>query len=181
MTFLVALMLEDRGVLDLEARVADYWPEFAQAGKEDVRVKHLLSHSAGLPGFSRPFEPAELYDWDFACADLASQAPWWEVGAHSGYHAITQGYLIGEVVRRVTGKSFGTFFREEVAEKVGADFHIGVNPKHFDRIADRPSFLEPRYHARKHGFCRLASGRDTCCERTWQCKVCRSCANSHGE
>lgn len=136
MTFLVALMLEDRGVLDLEARVADYWPEFAQAGKEDVRVKHLLSHSAGLPGFSRPFEPAELYDWDFACADLASQAPWWEVGAHSGYHAITQGYLIGEVVRRVTGKSFGTFFREEVAEKVGADFHIGVNPKHFDRIAD---------------------------------------------
>ncbi len=136
MTFLVALMLEDRAVLDLDARVADYWPEFAQAGKEDVRVKHLLAHSAGLPGFSRPFDSAELYDWDFACADLASQAPWWEVGAHSGYHAITQGYLIGDVIRRITAKSFGTFFREEVAEKVGADFHIGVNPKHFDRIAD---------------------------------------------
>lgn len=136
MTFLVALMLEDRGQLDLDAPVAKYWPEFAQAGKEGVCVKHLLSHSAGLPGFSRNMTDAELYDWDFACADLASQAPWWEVGAQSGYHAITQGYLIGEVVRRITGRSFGTYFKEQVAEQVGADFHIGVDPKHFDRIAD---------------------------------------------
>ncbi|MCH2170037.1 beta-lactamase family protein [Myxococcota bacterium] len=142
MTFLSALMLSDRGQLDLEAPVADYWPEFAARGKENVRVKHCLSHSAGLPGFSRPFENAELYDWDFACADLAGQAPWWEPGAQSGYHAITQGYLIGEVIRRITGKSFGTFFREEVAEKVGADFHIGVDRKHFDRIADLASPAE---------------------------------------
>ncbi len=136
MTFLSALMLADRGLLDLDAPVMKYWPEFAANGKEDVRVRHLLSHSAGLPGFSRPFETDELYDWDLACADLASQAPWWKPGTQSGYHAITQGYLIGEVVRRVTGKSFGTFFREEVAEKVGADFHVGVDPKHFHRIAD---------------------------------------------
>ena len=136
MTFLCALILVDRGLLDFDAPVADYWPEFAANGKENVRVKHCMSHSAGLPGFSRPFENEELYDWDFACADLASQAPWWEPGTQSGYHAITQGYLIGEVVRRITGKSFGTFFREEVGEKMGADFHVGVDPKHFGRIAD---------------------------------------------
>lgn len=136
MTFLAALILADRGLLDLDAPVASYWPEFAQNGKAQVLVKHLLSHSAGLPGFSRPFANTELYDWDFACADLASQAPWWEPGTQSGYHAITQGYLIGEVIRRVTGKSFGTFFKEEVAAKVGADFHIGVDAEHFDRIAD---------------------------------------------
>ena len=136
MTFICALMLADRGQLDLDAPVGNYWPEFNANGKEAVLVKHLLSHSAGLPGFSRTFSNEELYDWDFACADLASQKSWWETGTQSGYHAITQGYLIGEVVKRITRKSFGTFFREEVAEKVGADFHIGVDPKHFERIAD---------------------------------------------
>jgi CubicO group peptidase (beta-lactamase class C family) len=142
MTFIVALMLADRGELDLDAPVTKYWPEFGVAGKEAVLVKHFLSHSAGLPGFSRPFSNEELYDWDFACADLAAQESWWETGTQSGYHAITQGYLIGEVVRRITGKSFGTFFREEVAEKIGADFHIGVDPKHFDRIADLVAAVE---------------------------------------
>ncbi len=136
MTFISALILADRGQLDLDAPVAKYWPEFAANGKEDVRVKHFLSHSAGLPGFSRPLSLEELYDWDTACADLASQAPWWKPGTQCGYHAITQGFLIGEVVRRITGRSFGTFFREEVAEKVGADFHVGVDPAHFHRIAE---------------------------------------------
>ena len=136
MTFLVALMLADRGQLDLNAPVINYWPEFGANGKEQVLVKHFLSHSAGLPGFSRPFTNEELYDWDFACADLAAQESWWEAGSQSGYHAITQGYLIGEVVRRITGKSFGTYFKEEVAEKIGADFHVGVDPKDFERIAD---------------------------------------------
>ena len=136
MTFIVALMLADRGELDLDAPVVKYWPEFGAAGKEHVLVKHFLSHSAGLPGFSRPFTNEELYNWDFACEDLAAQESWWKTGTQSGYHAITQGYLIGEIVRRITGKSFGTFFREEVAEKIDADFHIGVDPKHFDRIAD---------------------------------------------
>ena len=136
MTFIAALMLADRGRLDLDAPVANYWPEFSAGGKEGVLVKHFLSHSAGLPGFSRPFANEELYDWDFACSDLASQKSWWATGTQSGYHAITQGYLIGEVVKRITGKSFGTFFREEIAEKIDADFHIGVDPKHFNRIAD---------------------------------------------
>ncbi|MEM7016239.1 MAG: serine hydrolase domain-containing protein [Pseudomonadota bacterium] len=136
MTFISALMLADQGQLDLEAPVSTYWPEFAANGKENVKVKHFLSHSAGLPGFSRPLENRELYDWDFACADLAAQASWWEPGTQSGYHAITQGYLIGEVIRRITGQSFGTFFKENVADKVGADFHVGVDPSHFGRIAD---------------------------------------------
>ena len=126
-------MLADRGELDLNAPVAKYWPEFGANGKEQVLVKHFVTLS-GLPGFSRPFTNEELYDWDFACADLAAQESWWAAGSQSGYHAITQGYLIGEVVRRITGKSFGTYFKEEVAEKIGADFHVGVDPKNFERI-----------------------------------------------
>ena len=99
-------------------------------------MRHCLAHSAGLPGFSRRFTVEEFLDWDTACADLAGQATWWEPGTQSAYHIVTQGWLIGEVVRRISGKSFGTYFKEEVAEKVGADFHIGVDPKHFSRIAD---------------------------------------------
>lgn len=135
MTFLVALMLADRGQLDLNAPVASYWPEFAQQGKENIPVRFCLSHSAGLPGFSRPINPNELYNWDFVTAELAAQAPWWEPGTASGYHAITQGFLIGEVVRRITGQTIGQYFKENVADVVNADFHIGVDPKDFDRIA----------------------------------------------
>jgi CubicO group peptidase (beta-lactamase class C family) len=136
MTFLCALMLADRGALDLSAPVASYWPEFAAHGKEGVLVKQLLGHSAGLPGFSRPFDAEDLYDWDMCCADLAGQSPWWEPGTQSGYHAITQGYLIGEVIRRITGKTIGAFFSEEIAAPLGADFHIGVDPADFARVAD---------------------------------------------
>ena len=136
MTFLCALMLADRGQLDLDAPVANYWPEFAANGKGDVLVKHFLSHSAGLPGFSRPLAADELYDWELCVSDLAAQPSWWEAGTQSGYHAITQGYLIGEVVRRITGQTIGQYFKAEVADKVGADFHIGVDPSDFDRIAD---------------------------------------------
>ncbi|MGD8418005.1 MAG: serine hydrolase domain-containing protein [Pseudomonadales bacterium] len=136
MTFLAALMLADRGELDLEAPVVTYWPEFGAQDKARIQVRHLLSHSAGLPGFSRPLTPQELYDWSLCCADLAAQAPWWEPGTQSGYHAITQGYLIGEVVRRITGRTIGTWFREEIAAPLDADFHIGVDPGNFGRIAD---------------------------------------------
>ena len=136
MTFLCALMLADRKQLDLDAPVADYWPEFAPNGKEGVLLKHCLAHSAGLPGFSRAFTLEEMCDWDLACADLAGQATWWAPGTQCAYHMATQGWLIGEVIRRITGRSFGTFFREEVADKVGADFHVGTHPKHFPRIAD---------------------------------------------
>jgi CubicO group peptidase (beta-lactamase class C family) len=131
------LTLADRGGVDLHAPVADYWPEFAQNGKQGVLVSHVMSHSAGLSGFDPPLERVEeLYDWDAICARLAAQAPWWEPGTASGYHAVTQGFLQGEIVRRVTGKSVGTFFREEVAEPLGADFHIGLDPKHDGRVGE---------------------------------------------
>ena len=136
MTALAALLLADRGELDFGAPVAKYWPEFAQAGKAAVEVRHLMSHSAGLPGWEQPVAIEDVYDWDRATALLAAQAPWWTPGTASGYHAITQGHLIGEVVRRISGVSLGTFFRQALAEPLGADFHIGVDPKHFPRIAE---------------------------------------------
>ena len=134
MTALSALVLADRGELDLHAPVATYWPEFAAEGKEGVLVCHLLGHTAGLPGWVEPMEATDLYDWDKCCARLAAQAPWWEPGTASGYHALTQGYLVGEVVRRVSGRSLGTFFAEEIAGPLGADFHIGTGPEHDARV-----------------------------------------------
>ena len=121
MTFLVALMLADRGELDFNAPVATYWPEFAANGKAGIEVRHIMSHTAGLSGFGERIEPEDLGDWDKCVGILAAQEPWWEPGTMPGYHAITQGYLIGEIVRRITGVSIGTFFRTEVAEPLGAD------------------------------------------------------------
>lgn len=128
--YLVCLMLADRGELDLHAPVAKYWPEFAASGKGGVEVRNFLSHSSGLPGWDEPLQQSDLWDHDKCAAALARQAPWWEPGTASGYHAISQGYLVGELVRRVTGQSLGTFFRKEIAEPLGADFHIGTGPEH---------------------------------------------------
>ncbi len=136
MTFLCALMLADRGELDFHAPVVKYWPEYGQNGKEATEVRHFLSHTAAVPGFDPTVKHGELYDWDLCVQNLAAQEPWWEVGTQSGYHAATQGFLIGEIVRRITGKSFGTFFKDEVATPLGADFHVGVDPRHFHRIGE---------------------------------------------
>ncbi|MCB1685568.1 MAG: beta-lactamase family protein, partial [Pseudomonadales bacterium] len=136
MAALCALVLADQGEIDFEAKVADYWPEFAQNGKGDVRVKHVMSHSAGLSGLDVQISAEQAYDWDFMIDTLAKQAPWWAPGTQSGYHALTQGYLIGEVVRRVTGQSLGTFFREQIAQPLQADFHIGTGEEHFARIGE---------------------------------------------
>jgi CubicO group peptidase (beta-lactamase class C family) len=136
MAALCTHMLGDRGLLDLEAPVADYWPEFAQAGKENIPVKYLLSHQSGLAGVVEPITIEEFYDWDRAVDLLAAQKPLWEPGAHSGYHSFTFGHLLGEPLRRITGKTMGTFFREEVAEPLGADFHIGLAEEHDSRVAE---------------------------------------------
>lgn len=136
MCALTALLCADRGLLDFAAPVARYWPEFAANGKGEITVAHLMSHAAGLSGFEKKIEPEELYDWDHICGLLAAQTPWWQPGTRSGYHAITQGYLVGEVVRRVTGKTLGTVFREEIAGPIGADFHIGLPPEHDARVAE---------------------------------------------
>lgn len=136
MAALCALLLSDRGELDLTAPAAQYWPEFAQNGKEHVLVSHFLSHSAGLSGLDRQVSQEELYNWDLICSLLAEQAPWWPPGSASGYHATTQGYLIGEIVRRVSGRSLGQYFADEIAGPLGADFWIGTPATVFDRIAE---------------------------------------------
>jgi len=136
MTALTALLVADRGELDFDAPVARYWPEFAANGKADVKVSHLMSHSAGLSGWKEPIRKEDLYDWEKVTALLAAQAPYWEPGTAPGYHALTQGYLVGEVVRRITGRSLGTVFREEIAEPLGADFHIGLPATEDDRVAE---------------------------------------------
>jgi CubicO group peptidase (beta-lactamase class C family) len=135
MAALSMLVLVDRGEIDVDEPVATYWPEFKAEGKENVAVKHLMSHTAGLSGWQEPMAPEDLYDWEKATSLLAAQAPWWEPGTASGYHAITQGYLEGEVVRRVTGQTIGTFFREQLADPIGADMHIGTPAECDDRVA----------------------------------------------
>lgn len=126
MAAMCLLLLADRGELDLYAPVARYWPEFAAAGKADVKVCHLLSHTAGLSGMDTPVAGDALYDWEWMTAQLAAQAPWWEPGTQSGYHALTQGHLLGEVVRRVTGQSIAAFYKAEIATPLQADFQIGA-------------------------------------------------------
>jgi len=135
MAALSALVLADRGELDVDAPVATYWPEFAANGKSNVLVRHLLSHSAGLSGWQEPMAPEDLYDWEKCTSLLAAQEPWWEPGTQSGYHAISQGYLVGEVVRRVSGASVGTFFASEIAAPLGADFYIGTPAEADARVA----------------------------------------------
>jgi CubicO group peptidase (beta-lactamase class C family) len=151
MTALCALVLADRGELDLAAPVGRYWPEFAVAGKEKVLVRHVLGHTAGLPDWDGPVE--DLYDWPSATARLAAQAPQWEPGSTAGYHSLTQGYLVGEVVRRITGRSLGDFFAQEVAGPLGADFHIGLPAEHDHRVAPTvpPSSRDEDYAASAPG------------------------------
>ncbi|MGH0032398.1 MAG: serine hydrolase domain-containing protein [Myxococcota bacterium] len=142
-TALCAHRLAEEGRLDLDAPVARYWPEFAQAGKQDVPVRWLLSHRAALPAV-REILPAEaLYDWDAMCSALAAEEPWWTPGEQHGYHALTYGWLVGEVVRRVDGRSLGTYFREEIAEPLGLDFHIGLPEGEHARCADMGPMAMP--------------------------------------
>lgn len=136
MTALCVLILVDRGLLDLDAPVADYWPEFSQGGKGRIPVRWILSHSSGLSGFGEPLSLEALYDWERIIKVLERQKPWWEPGTRSGYHAVTFGYLLGELVRRVTGKTLGGFFRDEAAVPLGADFHIGLPVEHEGRVAE---------------------------------------------
>jgi CubicO group peptidase (beta-lactamase class C family) len=135
MSCLSLLVLVSRGLVDVDAPVERYWPEFGAAGKGNVLVRHLLSHTAGLPAWDKRIEATDLYDWDKVTSLLAAQATWWEPGWKSGYHGISQGNLVGEVVRRVDGRSVGRFFAEEIAGPLDADFHIGLGPEHDDRVA----------------------------------------------
>ncbi|MGA5193025.1 serine hydrolase domain-containing protein [Streptomyces exfoliatus] len=135
-TALCAHLLVDRGLLDLDAPVASYWPEFAAAGKETLPVRHLLSHRAGLAGLREPLSLAEFYDWEVTTARLAATEPWWEPGTRSGYHAMTYGFLVGEVIRRITGRLPGAFLREEITGPLGIDFTIGLPEEEASRAAE---------------------------------------------
>jgi CubicO group peptidase (beta-lactamase class C family) len=124
MLALCALILADRGLLDLDAPVCRYWPEFAAAGKEDVLVRHVLAHTAGLPHVDGMTAEEELYEWPRVTARLAAQATRWAPGTQAGYHSLTQGFLLGEVIRRLTGRRPAAFFAAEVAGPLGADFQF---------------------------------------------------------
>ena len=135
-TSLAALMLVDRGELDVYAPVAKYWPEFAANGKENVELRHLMSHTSGVSGWDPPFTGEDMYDLEGCVPRLAAQAPWWEPGTASGYHALNQGHLVGEVIRRVSGKPLKQFVAEEIAGPMGADFQIGAREEDWSRITD---------------------------------------------
>ncbi|MFE5186100.1 serine hydrolase domain-containing protein [Streptomyces sp. NPDC056628] len=135
-TALCAHILADRGLLDLDAPVAAYWPEFAAAGKEGVLVRHLLAHRAGLCGLREPHSLGQLYDWEKTTRRLAATEPWWTPGTRSGYHALTYGFLVGEVVRRVSGLRPAAFLEREVTGPLGVDFTIGLPEKESGRAAE---------------------------------------------
>jgi CubicO group peptidase (beta-lactamase class C family) len=134
-TALAVGVLVDRGLLDYAAPVARYWPEFAQNGKDEVTVSQLLSHQAGLPGFVEPTTVADFYDWERVTSRLARQAPMWPPGEKNAYHAMTYGFLAGELVRRASGLSVGTFLAGEIAGPLGADVFIGLPQEEEPRVA----------------------------------------------
>jgi CubicO group peptidase (beta-lactamase class C family) len=135
-TAICALRLVEAGLLDLDAPIARYWPEFAQAGKAQIPVRYLLTHQAALPAIARALPAGTWSRWDVMTEALAAQAPWWKPGAGHGYHVNTQGFLIGEVVRRITGKALGTYLRDSFAGPAGIDFFIGFGPELDGRCAD---------------------------------------------
>jgi CubicO group peptidase (beta-lactamase class C family) len=130
-----AHLLAQRGELDLDAPVADYWPEFKAEGKGEIPVRWLLCHKSGLPSVDAHLTPEEVEAWDPIVAALAEQRPYWEPGTAHGYHALTYGWLVGEVVRRVSGKSLGTFFHDEIATPLGLDFWIGLPEEQEPRVS----------------------------------------------
>src|SRR5215475_4977372 len=135
-TSLCAHMLVSRGQLDLNAPVGTYWPEYgAVASKSAVRVRQLLAHQGGQPAVRAPLPDGAFYNWDLMTQTLAGEEPFWQPGTRNGYHAFTFGFLVGEVIRRVSGRSLGTFFREEVAQPLGLDFWIGLPADQEPRVA----------------------------------------------
>lgn len=132
---LAILKLADQGLLDVDEKVSKYWPEFAANGKEDIRVRHILSHTCALPGWHKKVSLEDVCDLEKTTPLLAEDAPWWEPGTASGYHSLTLGPLIGELVRRVTGKSLKSFIAEDIAKPLEADFQLGVLDKDLPRVS----------------------------------------------
>ena len=146
MAAMCLLQLVEKGLIDLDVPVSQYWPEFAAGGKETIPVRYLLCHKSGLCGVREPLEQGSFTNWDLICSELAKQEPFWEPGTAHGYHAITYGHLVGEVVRRVSGKSIGQYFNDEIAVPLNLDFWIGLPEDKFNRVTninpDKPGLLQ---------------------------------------
>lgn len=141
---LMIARLVDAGKLDYGQTVASIWPEFGQAGKDAVTVEQAISHQAGLPGFPDEMDPMLWVEWDAICAKLAAMAPMWPPGSTSGYHPVTVGYIVGEIFRRLDGRTIGTAFREDLGDSFGLDLWIGLSSAAEDRVAE---LQRPRAHA----------------------------------
>ncbi|MCV7175309.1 serine hydrolase domain-containing protein [Mycolicibacterium sphagni] len=129
-------LLADRGEIDLYAPVARYWPEFAQHGKHDITIASVLGHRSGVIAPRTRMHWSDTTDWHRVCADLAAAEPWWPPGTAQGYHMVSFGFILGEVVRRVTGRTIGQYLRTEIAEPMGIDVHIGLPEAEHDRCAE---------------------------------------------
>ena len=140
-TAICAHILVDRGLLDLDLPVARYWPEFAGAGKQDVTVRMLLDHTAGVPAFRGKLKRGAFHDWAYMVSRLEEEPPFWAPGSRVGYHMMNFGWSVGEIVRRVSGRRLGAFFREEVADPLRLDFHIGADADLEARIAPVTAFV----------------------------------------
>ncbi len=168
-----ANMLAERGLLDVEAPVARYWPEFAAGGKDKITVAHLLSHSAGLPGFDPDigFCYTDLFDSELCTRRLGEMTPLWEPGTAYAYHFVTYGFLVGEVIRRITGKSVGRFFADEVADPLKLDFWIGLPEREEDRVAPHfrhaPDLTEAQWLALFQSFGDTTSRLARCLVQTF--------------
>ncbi len=135
-TAIALAMLVDQGRLSYDDKVAQHWPGFAAAGKADITVGQLVSHQGGLNGFDVPAKTEDLFDWSLSTRRLAAQSPAWVPGTAASYHAITFGFLAGELVRRISGQDVGGFIRDALAGPLGADFHVGLPLAHDWRVAE---------------------------------------------
>jgi len=153
MSALCTHILIDRGAIDFDAPIACYWPEFATAGKQGVLVRHVLSHTDGVI-FCDHAPPGSWFDWNVHIGAIVRQEPAWEPGTKGAYNSINIGFILGETVRRVTGKTIGTFLREDVTEKLAADYHIGLHPEELERVSDM-------HKNPNNAFFKLAADRST--------------------
>ncbi|KAH8661062.1 beta-lactamase/transpeptidase-like protein [Ilyonectria robusta] len=135
-TSLAALILIDRGIISPYEKVATHWPEFAANGKQGIEIRHIISHTSGVPGWEQPVTLADVCNFDKAVSLLAAQASWWTPGTASGYHSFTHGLLIGQVIRKVIGKTLKDFIQDEMAGLLGADFQLGVRDSDLHRVSD---------------------------------------------
>ncbi|OBB10669.1 esterase [Mycobacteriaceae bacterium 1482268.1] len=148
-------LLADRGELNLDVPVADYWPEFAQAGKQDITIAMVMGHRSGVIGPRTRLAPEDTLDWDAVCAHIAAAEPWWAPGTAQGYHMVSFGFILGEIVRRVTGRTLGHYLRTEIAEPLGIDVHIGLPRADHYRCADmvnKPHIRDVLNNGRAPGY-----------------------------